>query len=338
MKRNQLVVWAALASACGSGVEGNPSFGNGSVGSTTLRAEESGSVDVGESSDDDESEGDSGGALEGGKGDESTKWDLGSADDGGESGPAECPAPALLIVVDRSFSMAEDSTGNDAPNVQSTKWASAVAAIEGFVAMYDASIELGFAMFPSPADNQYCDHVADVLGDAHVDGFLCTAQIEIAPAPGTGPAIADRIDPVDTRLCKGTPIDAALQAAGAALAQSSSAANIVLVTDGKEKCDGDPVARAQALLASGVMTWVIGFGNLPPGSLSHQSLNQLACAGGTATDFDTSCVVDGLGNAVPVDPAGAALYLPAEDGQALSDALQQQIAGTICCGSACPPG
>ncbi|HWB74140.1 MAG TPA: hypothetical protein VG755_04275 [Nannocystaceae bacterium] len=338
MKRNQVVVWAALASACGADVDANPSFGNGSVGSTSPRGEESGSVDVGESSEDAESDGGSGGAVEGGKGDESTKWDLGSADDGGESGPIECPPPALLIVVDRSFSMAEDSTGNDAPNVHSTKWAYAVAAIEGFVAMYDASIELGFAMFPSPADNQYCDHVDEVLGDAHVDGFLCSATVEIAPAPGTAAAIADRIDPVDTRLCKGTPIDAALQAAGAALAGSGAVGNIVLVTDGKEKCNGNPVARAQALLASGVATWVIGFGNLPPGSVSHQSLNQLACAGGTATDFDTSCVVDGLGNAVAVDPAGAALYLPAEDGQALSDALQQQIAGTICCGSACPPG
>jgi hypothetical protein len=114
--------------------------------------------------------------------------------------------------------------------------------------------------------------------------------------------------------------------------------NIVLVTDGKEKCGGNPVGRAQQLAQTGVSTWVIGFGNLPPDSISHQTLNQIACAGLTATGFMASCADDGLGNFVPVDPSGAALYLPAEDGEALADALSQQIAGNLCCGSACPPG
>jgi hypothetical protein len=285
----------------------------------------------------DESDSD-GGAGEGvpGESDGGLKWDLGSADDGGSTGAQECPIPALMIVLDRSFSMAEDATGTKAPNIGSTKWAHAVGAIEGFVTAYQHTIDFGFAMFPSPADNQYCDHVDDVLDGSHVDGFLCSATTEIAPAAGTAPAIVDRIDAVDTRLCKGTPIDAALQAAGAVL--PAGGGNIVLVSDGKEKCGGDPVARAHGLAQGGVQTYVIGFGNLPPGSVSHQSLNQLACAGRTATNLMTSCFDDGLGNWSAIDPAGAALYVPAEDGQALADALVQQIAGNICCGSACPPG
>ncbi len=339
LDKRQIVLAVAITAACGDdGDAAGLDFGGlGSIGTGDPHPGDTGDDDVGKGGDDSGSEGGAGEGIasesEGG-----LKWDLGIADDGGgETGPQECPIPALMIVLDRSFSMAEDATGTKAPNIGSTKWAHAVGAIEGFVGAYQHTIDFGFAMFPSPADNQYCDHVDEVLDGAHVDGFLCSATTEVAPAAGTAQAIIDRIDPADTRLCKGTPIDAALQAAGAVL-PAGGGANIVLVSDGKEKCNGNPVARAQALAAGGVQTWVIGFGNLPSGSVSHQSLNQIACAGRTASNFMTSCYDDGAGNWSAVDPAGAALYVPAEDGQALADALVEQIAGNICCGSACPPG
>jgi hypothetical protein len=343
-----LAVALVFSAACSAGDEMRTSYGGLGGLDGGDPHDTSGGADIGDSDFDSNADdgggksssddGDSG-ATEGG----ALKWDLGGAESGGTedggAGAGDCPTPALMIVLDRSFSMAQAPDGSGwAADVQSTKWAAAVGAVETFVANFDESIELGFAMFPSPADNDYCDKVIDVITDADVDEMLCDAEVALNPAPGIGPKISNRIDPEETRLCKGTPVERALDVAGSAFGQSVGAPNIVLVTDGKESCDGDPVGRAQELAADGVLTWVVGFGNIPLGSQSHEALNELACAGRTAANLVADCVDDGFGNLSALDANGAALYLVAEDGVALADTLSEGIAGNLCCGTACPPG
>jgi len=104
---------------------------------------------------------------------------------------------------------------------------------------------------------------------------------------------------------KGTPLAASLENAKKyyesyfaqdAYTQGGCRDNyVILLTDGLETCDGDPVAAAQALLnlsvnerPTPVKTYVIGFGM---GTSSQAALNALAAAGGTehayfATDVE----------------------------------------------------
>jgi hypothetical protein len=109
------------------------------------------------------------------------------------------------------------------------------------------------------------------------------------------------------------------------------------VTDGGETCSGGPVARIQELVAmSGAKVYVVAFGDSAVTD-DHARLNRMACAGQTAVGFPAPCVDEGNGNYNAADPNGATLYIAAEDGMALSDAFDE-LAGTLCCGTACPPG
>src|SRR5207248_579537 len=69
--------------------------------------------------------------------------------------------------------------------------------------------------------------------------------------------IIDRLQPVGA-----TPIALALHAAGAELARNNAPSGLVLISDGKETCNGDPAAEA-ASLARNPNLWfginVIGF-------------------------------------------------------------------------------
>ncbi|MHC5537027.1 vWA domain-containing protein [Singulisphaera rosea] len=84
----------------------------------------------------------------------------------------------------------------------------------------------------------------------------------LSPLDSTGKgeltSIIGRLQPVGS-----TPIALALRTAGNELAKAQGPRGLVLITDGKETCNGDPVAEAEALARSGNLTFgvnVVGFG------------------------------------------------------------------------------
>ena len=82
----------------------------------------------------------------------------------------------------------------------------------------------------------------------------------IAPlSPLNGMAIADKIDAL-TPTGK-TPITASLIEAGNILKDKEGKANVILISDGIETCQGDPCAAAETIKASGAgfTAYVIGF-------------------------------------------------------------------------------
>jgi len=93
---------------------------------------------------------------------------------------------------------------------------------------------------------------------------------------GTGPTpLANSLAAAQDYL---TPIKACDAAAGGGCRRYG----VILLTDGAESCQGDPVAAATALRGAGVDTFVVGFSVL--GSEQAQ-LNAVAAAGGTGAAF-----------------------------------------------------
>jgi hypothetical protein len=104
-------------------------------------------------------------------------------------------------------------------------------------------------------------------------------DIELLAAPRAGAAedLARRIASIQPKGM--TPITAALQQAGASLAQHEGRASLVLISDGKETCNGDPCAAARRLRAQGVDTTihVVGF---DVGAEEREQLQCIAEGGG----------------------------------------------------------
>jgi hypothetical protein len=99
-----------------------------------------------------------------------------------------------------------------------------------------------------------------------------------------------------------TPIAASLQAAAADLSAAQGETLIVLVSDGEENCDGDPVAAAAALRQrrSDLRVSVVGFDIAPD---LRERLAQIAEAGG-GMYVDARAVgalLDELGAGLPLD-------------------------------------
>jgi len=137
-----------------------------------------------------------------------------------------------------------------------------------------------------------------------------------------------------TQLELGTPIGGALHVAQATLA-SAKVPNrkqyAMLVTDGGETCNSDgPLPVVQSLAASGIDTFVIGFGAAVDAAL----LNDLACAGKTAKSFASSCTQSTSGWVASV-PSTTHVYYDASDGPALKTALAT-ITNDVCCGCNVP--
>ena len=76
-----------------------------------------------------------------------------------------------------------------------------------------------------------------------------------------------------------TPIALSLRTAGAELAKNNALCGLILITDGLETCQGDPIAEAAALVGKLKITFgvnVVGFGVKPE---ENQALKQIADAG-----------------------------------------------------------
>ncbi len=115
---------------------------------------------------------------------------------------------------------------------------------------------------------------------------------------GTGPTpLANSLQAVEDYL---TPIKACDVAASGGCRKY----NVILLTDGAESCQGDPVAAAAALRAKGINTFVVGFSTL---ASETAQLNAIAASGGTGTAFLVGSE-DALANALATIVSGSIVF------------------------------
>lgn len=269
---------------------------------------------------------------------------IGSGGFGGTgTGGASCEPPDMLIALDRTLTMhrmPDGTTPVDGPDYQSSKWWQAITAIEGLVTPeLDQSIRFGLELWPK--EEAGCITLAErVLDTVPATNPQCSdGEVLLSPALGASGAIAAALDPATTKICISTPTGAALLSAADHLGQIKKPERdqyILLVTDGadwEQSCPlPDPVGVTQQLAKSGIKTFVLGFsatGDIMTGGVGAAFLNDMACAGMTAKDFATGCMMGAEGY-VAVDPAGSTLYLQASDGAALATALDG-VAASVCC-------
>jgi hypothetical protein len=234
--------------------------------------------------------------------------------DSGTSDAGTCDPPDMLVVLDRSDSMNKPPDGADGG---ASKWSLAVAALDDITAApIDGTLRFGLELLPDQDLSK---------GDA---GTCGSGLLSIDTALGNGASIASTL--AKAQLDNGTPIGGALDLARTTLANevvSGRGQNVLLVTDGKETCDGaPPLPVVQKLAAAKVSTYVVGFG----GAVDASMLNDLACAGLTAKDFATSCKKTPGGYVANV-PNTTHVYFDAASGDDLKTALAAIASGT-CCG------
>jgi hypothetical protein len=264
-----------------------------------------------------------------------------------------CTPAEVLVVIDRSVSMAQMPDGTypadtDA-GLASAKWYQAIEALYTVSAPpMDQGIAFGVELFPLDPDTLdggnpdagHCSTLEQIvkasgIGLGTKDGGMPTnkqcmdSQIVVSPALDASAEIASAVDPLGTRLCYSTPIGSALENADAVLANDSfqGAKYVVLITDGQETCKGDPLTATQKLYADGIKTFVVGFGLEGSNGVDAYMLNNLACAGGTASDFSASCIQQGSGF---ISIATTPVYFAAQNGPALATALHTITGGVYC--------
>ncbi len=211
---------------------------------------------------------------------------IGHGADGGSCGGQKYEATRteanMLIVLDHSGSMMEVVGG--AP-----KWTAAVGAVKALT-QANPDVRFGFQYFS-------------------LSSAQCQAgSVQVPIGAGTAAAIAQALPARADG--NGTPIAGALDVAAAApgLDDTTRANYVLLITDGKENCGGNPVTKVQGLFTKHVKSWVVGFG----GDVDQNTLNQMAIKGGTAR-------------------LDARRYYQADDPNELSQALSAIANGSIGC-------
>jgi hypothetical protein len=255
-----------------------------------------------------------------------------------------CEPPDMLMVLDRSASMWRTLDGVIPPDTvvgrRRTKWGLAVAAVTRAVTPpRDTTVRFGLELFPRDPGGDLCPNLSGYIAGERPRNTICeTGEILVSPAAGAGASIGSAITVDGTRLCLSTPITAAIKLAETELAKVRTAGRaqyVLLVTDGAETCATDVVPVLQALAGRGVRTFVVGFNSVASDAgagVDLSALNDMACAGQTATGFATECVLaEGGGGYVAKSPTGRALFFDARSGAALAKALED-ITGSICCG------
>jgi len=271
-------------------------------------------------------------------------WNTSSSS--GSGGGENCVPPDLLIVLDRTMSMHRQPDGTPAEGTpagkQLSKWSIAIDAIETSTAMFEGGMRFGLELFPldpgPSGGGEQC-----VTLDERINGITATnpqcqeGEVLVPTAVNSAAAIDAAIDPDTTLLCRSTPIGAGLTTAKDELAATALGDPedrdqfALLITDGQDTCDQDlPLSEVQAMAAAGVKTFVVGFDASQGTGVDAAQLNDLACAGLTAEGFPNPCLDDGMGN-YTWDPNGpATVYIVAEDGTDLQNALAA-IAAQVCC-------
>ncbi len=202
---------------------------------------------------------------------------------GGQKFQATPVQANMLVVLDHSGSMMETIGGV-------TKWQSAKTAVQQLTTTFQGPVRFGLNMFSTSA--MTCDP-----GGVVIDIADNTAAAIATALPATA----------DGNM---TPVGAALQVASGntRLTDATRANYVLLVTDGKENCGGNPVAQVKALFARGIRTYSVGFG----GQVDATRLNQMAIEGGTAR-------------------MGSVRYYQADNAAALNQAMQAIGQGAAGC-------
>ncbi|UQA58622.1 vWA domain-containing protein [Polyangium aurulentum] len=276
----------------------------------------------------------------------------GTFDTDGGSGEV-CEPPDVLVLLDRTLTMHKTPEGNtpaDGPDYKTSKWYQAITAVEALAAPpLDKGVRFGLALWPRDPGGGQCITLAErVLDTKQATNPACeSAEIVVPPAVGSGAAIKEYLDPATTRLCTTTPTGNAMSSAIdylKTIAVPGREQYIVLVTDGADwdqSCpDPNPMPIVQAAAAAGIKTYVVGFsasGDIQPGGVGGEFLNNMACAGQTAKGFPAPCA-ESAGGWAATDPKGAPLYLKAGNAVELGLALKA-IGGKLCCDceDACDP-
>lgn len=146
---------------------------------------------------------------------------------------------SVLLILDASGSM-----NAKLPNGES-RIAVAQRAIKGVAGFIPAQAQLSLRMYgaQSAARQKDCQdtHLAVPFGAASAAGGAVSASVDAAKAQGY------------------TPIAYSLEQAANDFAAGAKERVIVLVSDGKETCQGDPVVAAKALAAKSITVHTVGF-------------------------------------------------------------------------------
>ena len=261
---------------------------------------------------------------------------------GGSGGNLNCEPADMLIVLDRTMSMHREPNGNpavDTPEgLQKSKWWIAVEAVEAATATYRQGIRFGIELFPLDPGNNACVTLQERISGITATNPDCQqGEVLVSPDLSTSAAIDTAIDPLTSVLCRSTPIGKGLETTAATLAALDQSATIereqyaLLITDGQDTCsDLEALQEIQAMAAAEVKTYVVGFDGTGGTGVDVPQLNDMACAGLTATDFANNCVDDGQGN-YQWDPlAQPIVYIVADGADSLGAALTD-IAAEVCC-------
>jgi hypothetical protein len=146
---------------------------------------------------------------------------------------------SVLLILDASGSM-----NAKLPNGE-TRIAVAQRAIKGVAGFVPAQAQLSLRMYgaQSAARQKNCQdtHLAVPFGAAGTNGSAITSNVDGAKAQGY------------------TPIAYSLGQAASDFPADAKERVIVLVSDGKETCQGDPVVAAKALAGKGITVHTVGF-------------------------------------------------------------------------------
>lgn len=164
-----------------------------------------------------------------------------------------------LLMLDSSGSMAAQVPGGNKLDV-------AKQALRGYVGFATAVSQVGFLVYGHKGNNTEAGKPESCVG---IDLLSPIGQVQFESFSGT----LDQFQPTGW-----TPIAAALTKAGEAFVGKEDAVNrIIMVSDGIETCEGDPVAVAQQLHNDGlaIQISVIGF-DIAEGSADQAQLRKIA--------------------------------------------------------------
>jgi hypothetical protein len=264
------------------------------------------------------------------------------ADDASDADDADdaCQRPDVLVVLDRTMSMAQRPDGSDPVDTPAghaaSKWAIAIDAIERLTAELEPTIRFGLILFPLDPGADACRTIDQILAGDEADNPRCeVGEVLVTPgAPDAAATIDAMLDPETTSMCQSTPIGGGLVAARDALADLREAGrgqHVVLIGDGRDTCDeAAALAAADALAGDGVTVHAVGF-DASGGHIDAGMLNDLACAGRSAPGFPAGCTADAAGRYRAVDRAGRRLFRVSTDAASLAAELGA-VAGDVCCG------
>jgi von Willebrand factor type A domain len=146
---------------------------------------------------------------------------------------------SVLLILDASGSM-----NAKLPNGES-RMAVAQRAVKGVAGSISGKAQVSLRLYgaQSPARDKNCQdtHQAVPFAAAEANGDAIGAAVDVARAQGY------------------TPIALSLQQAAGDFSADAKERVIVLVSDGKETCQGDPLVAAKALAARGIAVHTVGF-------------------------------------------------------------------------------